>query len=225
MIHASREGMTGYNAAKMTRWIFLSVCMSLAAAIAMPARASGQTPSESPQTRAELLKQARNEKQSSLTPYRESGLEPAQRDARGSIGEGVEGLERGLNAVETRVFGTLVRDGVHAKFGSLATGSGFAYGLGYRNRRLLDREGAFNIWAASSLKKYWAVQGSFDLPDLAGGRLALGTYARHHSYPQEDFFGVGPEARRNDHTSFKISSTTVGGRAGVKPVRSQVVAL
>ena len=205
MIHASRNGVSGYNAFDMARWILFYFCATLAAAITTPAGASGQTPPETPRTRAEVLKQARDEKRNSLTPYRQ------------------DGLERALNTVETRVFATLARDGVHAKFGSLTTGSGFAYGIGYRHRRLIDREGAVGIWAAGSLKRYWAVQGSFDLPSLAGGRLTLGTYARHHSYPQEDFFGVGPDSRRDDHTSFKISNTMVGGRVGVKPVRSLTI--
>jgi hypothetical protein len=45
----------------------------------------------------------------------------------------------------------------------------------------------------------------------------LGVRARRQSYPQEDFFGVGPGARRSDHTSFQISNTIVGGRVGVRP--------
>ena len=132
------------------------------------------------------MKRARDEKQKSLTPYEPNGLERA--------------LQHWSKRASWRSLG---RDGVHAKFGSLATGSGFAYGVGYRNRRLFDREGALNVWAAGSLKRYWAVQGSFDLPSLAGGWLTLGTYARHQNYPQEDFFGVGPDARRDDHTSFQ----------------------
>ena len=205
MIHASRYGVSGYNALDMARWILFSFCVSLADGVAGGARASAQTVAEAPETRAETLKQAREAKRNSVAAYRKNAL------------------ERGLNTVETRVIATLARDGVHAKYGSLATGSGFAYGVGYRNRRLVDREGALNIWAAGSLKKYWAVQGSFDLPSVAGGRLTFGTYARHHNYPQEDFFGVGPDARRDDHTSFGISKTAVGGRAGVKPIRALTI--
>jgi hypothetical protein len=194
---AKGKEMSGYNAFVFARLIGFVVFASLAVAIAAPHVAFAQTPP--PQTRAETLKRARDEKQKSLTPSTPNGL------------------ERGLNAVETRVLTSFGRDGVHPKFGSLATGSGFALGLGYLNRRLVDREGALNIWGAVSLKKYWAVQGSFDLPSLAGGWLTLGTYARHQNYPQEDFFGVGPESRREDHTAFKIVNTMAGGRAGVKP--------
>ena len=91
------------------------------------------------------------------------------------------------------------------------------------NRRLVDREGALNIWGAVSLKKYWAVEGSFDLPSLAGGWLTLGTYARHQNYPQQDFFGIGPDSNRDEHTVFKIVNTMAGGRVGVKPARSLTV--
>ena len=134
------------------------------------------------------------------------------------------GLERGMEVAEQRLTRFLAApDGVHPKFGSLATGSGFAFGAGYRNRRLLDREGALNVWAACSLKKVLGGRGRFDLPSLAGGRLTLGTYARHQNYPQEDFFGIGPDARRDDHTSFQIRNTMVGGRVGVKPARRLTV--
>ncbi len=109
------------------------------------------------------------------------------------------------------------RDGIHLKLGSLATGSGFAFGGGYRHRRLFDREGAFTVWGAASLKKYWAAEGRFDLPDLADGRLEIGTYLRWQDYPQEVYFGIGPAARRGDETNYQLKNTLVGGRVGIKP--------
>ena len=160
----------------MQRLIGFYVWASLAVAIATPAAAFAQASTPPPQTRAELLQRSRDEKEKSLTAYQ------------------MNGLERGLNTVETRFLSTLGRDGVHPKFGSLATGSGFAFGVGYLNRRLVDREGALNVWGAVSLKKYWAVEGSFDMPSLAGGWLTLGTYARHQDYPQQSFFGIGPDS-------------------------------
>lgn len=159
-----------------------------------------QTPAE-PATRADTLRLARNEKQKSAAPYTPNGL------------------ERAMRVAEERVFPLVARDGVHWKFGSLTTGSGFAYGGGYRNRQLFDREGALNVWAAGSLKKYWALEGRFDFPDLAGGKFLVGTYARRHSYPQEAFFGVGPDSRRSDHTTFSLENTLVGGTVGVRPAR------
>ncbi len=181
----------------MARWKF--VCAILSFSLFLPPEAFGQASSPPLETRAEILKRAREDKQRTIAPY-----EP-------------NGLERALNAVETRVLTNFGQDGFYPKFGSLATGSGFAFGAGYLNRRLIDREGALNLWAGASLKKYWAVQGSFDMPSLAGDWLTFGTYARHQNFPQEDFFGVGPDASRDDHTSFKIVNTMAGGRARVRP--------
>ena len=183
----------------MTRPIAFCACVSLAVAIFAPAGAFAQSSSNPTETRAEILKRAREDKQKALVPYEANGL------------------ERAMNTIERRLLPSFGQDGFHPKFGSLATGSGFAFGVGYLNRRLIDREGALNVWAAGSLKKYWAVQGSFDMPSLAAGWLTFGAYARHQDYPQEDFFGVGPEARRDDHTSFAIVNTMAGGRARVRP--------
>ena len=175
------------------------LCVILA--IGSPAYVLAQAPAPaSPQTREESLKLAREEKQKSLVPYTPNALERSMRLAE-------EHLAPLLTA----------RDGIHMKLGSLATGSGFAFGGGYRHRRLFDREGAFNVWGAASLKKYWAAEGRFDMPDLADGRLEIGTYLRWQDYPQEVYFGVGPAARRGDETSYQLKNTLVGGRVGIKP--------
>jgi hypothetical protein len=179
----------------MSRLIALCVSVGLAAA----APTVAQTPVDSPDTRGALLRRAREHKQQSTTPYDQNAV------------------ERGMHLAEERIVPLiLARDGVHVKLGSLTTGSGFAYGIGYRNRRLIDREGAVNLWVAGSLKRYWAAEARFDMPSLARGRVMLGAHARRQSYPQEDFFGVGPDARRGDHTSFGMSNTIVGGRVGVR---------
>ena len=181
----------------MARLIAFCMCVGIAAAAPVPAFA--QTAAAPPETRAELLQRAREDKRQSATPYEQNAL------------------ERGMRLAEVRLTRVLAApDGFHPKLGSLATGSGFAFGAGYRNRQLFDRKGAINAWAAGSLKKYWATEVRFDMPSLAADRLMLGVRARRQSYPQEDFFGVGPGARRSDHTSFQISNTIVGGRVGVR---------
>jgi hypothetical protein len=181
----------------------ICLCLFLIVAAADPIRAFAQANSAPvPATRREALRLAREEKEKAARPYTPNAL------------------ERGLRKAEERLIPLLAApDGVFLKLGSLATGSGFAYGAGYRNRRLLNREAGLTTWAAASLKRYWAVEARFDMPDLADGRVMLGAYARHQKYPQEDFFGVGPGARRGDHTTFQIQNTIFGGRAGVKPSR------
>ena len=82
------------------------------------AQSGGQEPApQAPPTRAEFLRQQRDAKAKVLKPY-----EP-------------NGLERGM-AIGERVGQLLQRDGIYLKMGSLTTGSGFAYGAGYRDRSL-----------------------------------------------------------------------------------------
>lgn len=176
----------------MRRTVPIGLILLLAVA---PVSAQDQEPS----TRAALLRDARERKAATVEPY-----EPNT-------------LERAMTVTEERLVPLLQRDGIHWKIGSLTTGSGLAWGGGYRHRRLFDREGALSVWAGASMKKYWAVEARFDVPDLAAGRVVAGVYARRHHYDSEDFFGLGPTARRADHGEFSLDETRLGGHAGVRP--------
>src|SRR5262245_38316865 len=132
----------------MRRFLRSAVLCS-ATALATPAFA--QVPEE-PQTRAEALQREREEKQRAVKPYEPSGLERAMH-----LGEG-------------RIVPLLQRDGVYAKLGSLTTGSGFAYGAGFRDRSLVKGRGALDVWGASSLKQYWSFEARARYPLAAGDR-------------------------------------------------------
>jgi hypothetical protein len=178
---------------------WLTISAALVFALTTPTRSAAQQ-SEEPQTRAEVLRRAREAR--TPVPYKKNPLEQT------------------MGIVEDRLMPLLARDGLHWKLGSIATGSGFAYGGGFRNRRLFDREGAFTIWAAASLKRYTAFESRLEFPNLADGHLSAGVFARHHDYPQESFFGLGPDSRRRDHSSFELQNTLVDAHAGVKPWRT-----
>jgi hypothetical protein len=157
------------------------------------------------ESRAELLKEARLKREQSLVPY-ETSL-----------------LERALTAIEKGGVPLITRDGIYLKLGSLTTGSGFAYGAGYRSRRLLEGTAAFDAWAGASMTKYWAAEARLRFPRLAGGHLDLQSYARRHEYPQEDFFGLGGSSRRDAHSDFSIRSTMLGARAAWRPAEPAAV--
>jgi len=156
---------------------------------------------QTPATRAEALRQQRAEKAQSVTPYRPSGLEAA------------------ITIAEDKAIAALVREGFHPKLGSLTTGSGFAFGAGYRNSPILKRYGRLELWGARSLRSYWAVEARAIFPELASGRLFAEGWAARRDYPQEDFFGIGADARRSDEVSFALNRTMFGARGGVRPVR------
>lgn len=159
-----------------------------------PLPATAQTPA----TRAEALKQAREEKQKQLKPNR------------------VDGLQKLLDKIEDppAIFNN--RDGFYPKIGSLTTGSGFALGPGYRNRAIFNRHGALDIFGAGSFKKYWATEARLTFPELAGRHLLLEALGSVREYPKESFFGIGPDSDRDDFSSFRLRQTRVAGRAGVR---------
>ena len=128
------------------------------------------------------------------------------------------GLERALDFAEDRAIFLLDREGIHPKLGSLTTGSGFAYGVGFRDRDLFSNKGAVEIWAAGSIKRYWATEARLTFPRLANNHLHLEAWGSHRDYPQENFFGLGPESNRDDRSDYAIRTNHFGGRAGVRPV-------
>ena len=160
--------------------------------------ASAHAQSAGPATRAEALRQKRQEKAQSLTPNRP------------------DALQRAMDYAEDRAIYLLSREGWYPKIGTLTTGSGFAFGPGYRDRDLLRRRGVIELWAAGSFKKYWATQARIALPELADGRVMFEASANLREYPRESFFGIGPDSRRSDHTEFALRTTEIGGRGGVR---------
>ncbi len=151
------------------------------------------------ESRADTLKQAREEKQQAVVPY-DPGM-----------------LERILKAIERGGVPLITRDRVYLKLGSLTTGSGFAYGVGFRSRRLFDGAAAVDVWGGASMTRYWAGEGRLRFPELANGVIDVETYGRRSDYPREDYFGLGPASLRRNHTDYAIRQTTIGARAAVRP--------
>ena len=163
--------------------------------LAAVASANGQEPA----TRAEADLQRREEKNETARPY-----EPG-------------GFERAMRFMEQKGIFILGREGFYPKLGSLTTGSGFAYGVGYRDRDLLNNNGTVDLWAATSTRLYWATEARVTFPRLAGRRLHVEAWAAHRDYPQEDFFGIGPDAARANAVSYSITSNLFGTKVGVRP--------
>lgn len=161
--------------------------------------------SQEPQTRAEADRQRREENAKQAQPY-----EPSR-------------AERAINMVETRGLFLLDREGFHPKFGTITTGSGFAYGVGFRDRDLFANTGTLELWAAGSLKRYWATEAQITFPRVANDRLYFTAWASRRDYPQENFFGLGPDSARDARSDYAIRTTLFGGRAGVRPVRQLLV--
>ena len=149
---------------------------------------------QAPESRAEALRQERAEKASALTPYKPSGL------------------ERAMTIAEDKAVALIGREGFYPKLGSLTTGSGFAFGAGFRNRPVFKYYGTLDLWTAASLKGYWAIETRAAFPDLARGHRLADAWATRRSYPQEHFVGIGPDARRTAQVSYSLRTTGFGAR-------------
>src|SRR6185503_3419685 len=119
----------------------LTLLMGLATASAVFA--------QEPATRAEADKQRREEKSRQAEPYKPGGF------------------ERAMHFAEEKGVFILGREGLYPKLGSLTTGSGFAYGAGFRDRDLFDKKGTVDLWAATSIRGYWATEARLTFPRLA----------------------------------------------------------
>lgn len=155
---------------------------------------------QTPATREEALRQEREEKAANLQPN-----EP-------------NALQRGLAFIEERGLFLTPRDGFHPKIGRLTTGSGIALGVGWRSRDIFKRYGTLEAFTAATFRKYWAVETRATFPDLARGRIMADAVATIREYPQESFYGLGPDSRQGDETNFMLRHTRAGGRAGVKVI-------
>ena len=153
--------------------------------------------SQEPATRADADRQRREEKAGEVRSY-----EP-------------NGLERAMTFAEDKAIFIVDREGFYPKLGSLTTGSGFAYGVGFRDRDLFKNRGSIDIWTAGSTRRYWAAEARLTFPELAGRRLLLETWVSRRDYPQENFFGLGPDSDRDDRSGLcdphRLSSA--GGQA------------
>ena len=172
-----------------------TVVLSLALATLVPSLAWSQEA----QTREEADRQRREQQATEVQTYQPNGV------------------ERAMDFAEDKAIFILDREGFHPKLGSLTVGSGFAYGLGFRDRDLFSNRGALELWAAGSVKGYWATEARLRFPRLADNHLYLETWASRRDYPQENFFGLGPDSNRDDRSDYAIRTNHFGGRAGVRP--------
>lgn len=178
------------------KFAYLLIVFSLPAASGL-----AQTQTDVPETRAAMLQRQREEKQRTVEPYRRNGL------------------ERAMDLAENKILPLMQRDGVYAAAGSLTTGSAFAYRGGYRDRSLVRGRGMIDAWAARSVKGYWSLEVQGAYPLVENESLTVGGYARRFTYPQEEYFGMGPDSDRANQATYTLSGTYSGGQLGWKATK------
>jgi hypothetical protein len=177
--------------------------MALLIASALTIFPSGARAQE-PETRAETLRREREQKSTQLEPAAPSRLERLLLDL-----ESGRLLERVLNPAE----------GLYPRIGTITPGSGFSVGPAYRTPGRFGGHADLSAFAAASLKKYWMIEARMRMPRLLDERLALDVHAQKYDFPEEDFFGLGPDSARDAHVTYGLANSVIGGGAGYAPVR------
>jgi hypothetical protein len=101
--------------------------------------------------------------------------------------------------------------GIYLRLGKLGEGAGFAAGPAFRhNAARFD----FKTSAATSMKKYFIGEASLRFPGTVGHNEYVTPngpyveiYARRRDFPQEDFFGLGPDSLEMDRSNFAVRDT------------------
>ena len=184
----------------VTQHVAWLVGVALGTLLAAPIPAAAQEP----QSRQEALRQQREEKSRNLSPPERSGLERTLLDL-----ESGRLLERVLNPAE----------GFYPKIGNITAGSGFSFGPAYRKPALFGGHADFSAFAAASFQRYWMLDTRLTLPRLANERVSVDVHAQRYEFPDEDFFGLGPDSRRVDQVVYGVSNSVFGGTGSVRPRR------
>jgi hypothetical protein len=168
-----------------------------AAAIALAVAALSSN-AAAQETRSEQLERERTEKAAALRP-----------EALGRI----EGI---LFEIEDQYWITRLFNaprGLFARFGGLPEGAGFGGGPAIRYS---DHTYSATLTSMITMRGYWEVDGRLAFPNLANRNMFAEIGARGHDFPQEDFYGFGP-----DSPPFKMSyglfEQSFSGRVGVWP--------
>lgn len=155
-------------------------------------------------SRAEEIQKAREEKAKHLEP--EEASEAEKRVGQFEDLKMLENLTQGLG-------------GLRPKAGGLATGQGFALGVGYANRNLAGGELHFDTSIRGSIAKAYKIDMELSAPSLADDHLFGSILTQHRNYPRMDYYGPGPDSDKGGRSTFRLEDTSIDFIGGVRPNR------
>jgi outer membrane protein assembly factor BamA len=158
---------------------------------------------ETPESRTEEIQLQRKRKAAQLRAEEASRTEQAL----------IEFRERRI--LEKITYGI---GGLRARIGALVTGSGFAAGPEYFRDDLNDGNLIIRATTQFSVSKYQLYDLELNLPKLAQNRAFFELHATHRNYPQMQYFGPGPDSKREGRSDFRLEDTAFSVVTGVKPI-------
>jgi|SRR5688572_6146828 len=106
-------------------------------------------------------------------------------------------------------------DGWYPRLGGMTRGGGFAIGPGYRTHLgnvLVD------LSAGISTKSYKSADVKVRWLQAFDERVEFWTEYRYEDFPQEDFFGMGPDSSLDARTSYDFDSQNIAAAGILKPI-------
>ena len=177
--------------------------------LVMAASAAAQTPTEPPVTRASVLEGARQE----LTPQ----SKPPERSR----------LEKWLYWYDNQyVLAKLLAGwkGIHIAGGDFPAGAGIKFGVGFdKGLRSNDSDPTLpnrldvTARAAYSTRGYARLGAGIAARNLGGSRVSVEGFGQLYEFPQEDFFGFGPDSLESARTNYLLDATEAGAAVSWKP--------
>jgi outer membrane protein assembly factor BamA len=146
---------------------------------------------------------------------RAAAFEQARREKAGNLQAPKQTfLEKGLQEFKDRRIMERFSEGFHGLHpivGGLRTGSGFGGGT------FIETEG-IRASAQASIKGYQQYDLRVTAP-LKSEFLFSEFRATYRNFSQERFFGVGPDSRKENQTTYRLEDTNYVGRFGVAPTK------
>ena len=141
-------------------------------------------------TRSDLLERERTEKAAALHPNQASRV------------------ERVLYEIEDRDLILRLFNpprGLFVRWGGLPEGAGFGAGPAVRYS---NHDYSATLTSVFTTRGYWELDGSLAFPNLADRNMFAEIGVRGHDFPQEDFYGFGPDsqARKMSYGLFEQSA-------------------
>ena len=173
-------------------------------AVAVPSLA--QQPATGPTTREETIAAERNDKVAELWPERTS---PIVDRANRLVERGFrEGLDSGKGA-----------NGPQIVLGGMRSGQGFTAGMGYRRSDLWAERLGYRATGRATLQRAYLFDFNLDFQGLKTERTAVRWYTKYESSPDIDFYGLGNDSPKENHTSFSYDDLTTDVDAAYQALR------
>ena len=108
--------------------------------------------------------------------------------------------------------------GFHVATGSFATGAGLVFGVGYKDLAVgsvypdddLPNRVDVEAVAAYSLRNYALARSRVTVKNVGAAPLDVSVWGRIYEFPEEDFFGLGPDSEKADRTAYQMNSSEFG---------------